>query len=396
MGQTQSFRLIGCTDVVEIPCDQVDGQYVVCWQDIEQVFPEVQYVKNGKQTVNMMKDANRIRIVPQCIEHHPGVILDVILSIALEQTQDSLAVASLTETDGGNGHTASSILADIGSADPSTTRSSNSADLDSSDAMSTTLPRPTTSFEDQFQTLCAAVKLATLSGQPVKNTEAMQDLIAKHLTLPLTCDGDIQQYLAQNVDRLVKDVGDLKLQGEVIEKLSCRMLKMQQQTIDRLAFIQHKTEAILTQQLELAEYPIPRLFIVLPEETTKYDPGSWFRKKFRLHFICECGPHTEAKDSQVRHHLHLAKHEGYLIREPTEFFKKYGPFLLLMLELIKTGISITGYVVPALANLKAVEFSDSVKETVESVTAKIDYSLECLEALSQGDGFNRESQAAMT
>ncbi|KAF9978507.1 hypothetical protein BGZ75_009981, partial [Mortierella antarctica] len=105
----------------------------------------------------------------------------------------------------------------------------------------------------------------------------------------------------------------------------------------------------------------------------------------------------------VPHHLHLAKHEGYLIREPTEFFKKYGPFLLLMLELIKFGTSVAGHVVPTLASLKVVELVDSVKQTVETVTAKIDYSLECIDsqlarvqASSPGDFADTESGADMT
>lgn len=58
---TQSFRLIGSMDVEEIPCDLIDGHYVVSWEDIEQVFPGVKHVKNGKVTVPMMKDPNRKR-----------------------------------------------------------------------------------------------------------------------------------------------------------------------------------------------------------------------------------------------------------------------------------------------------------------------------------------------
>jgi len=40
---------------------------------------------------------------------------------------------------------------------------------------------------------------------------------------------------------------------------------------DRLILIQSKTQVILKQQLELAEYPAPQLFIVLPDEVTQYD-----------------------------------------------------------------------------------------------------------------------------
>ncbi|KAG0318954.1 hypothetical protein BG000_004009 [Podila horticola] len=281
-------------------------------------------------------------------------------------------------------------------------KSNVSKDLDHSEPMSTTLSRRTTThIHSQLKTLNAAVELANQSGHRL-NAEAMQDLIRQYLE-PSSNVQDTQQYLAQNVGILVRDVGELKLQGNVLEQLALKMISMQQQALDRLALIQSKTEAILTQQSELTEYPIPRLFIVLPEEPVKYDPGNWFRTKFRLHFICECGKHTEASNSKVPHHLHLAKHEGYLIREPTEFFKKYGPFLLLMLELIKFGTSIAGHVVPALACLKAVELVDSAKQAVELVTAKIDYSLECIDkqltkaqASSPGDFIDTEPRATLT
>lgn len=58
---TQEFRLNGKENTEEILCDFVDGQYVVYWEDIEQVFPEVKQVKNGKVTVTMMRDTNRGR-----------------------------------------------------------------------------------------------------------------------------------------------------------------------------------------------------------------------------------------------------------------------------------------------------------------------------------------------
>ncbi|KAF9561018.1 hypothetical protein EC968_005942 [Mortierella alpina] len=132
--------------------------------------------------------------------------------------------------------------------------------------------------------------------------------------------------------------------------------------------------------LGLGEYSFPRLFVVFPEELTEYDPGNWFETKFRLHFICECGKHTEANNCKAPHHLHLAKHNGYLIRESTEFFEKYGPFLLSMLGLIKFGKSVAGHVVPTLASLKVLGLVDSVQKTVESVMAKIDYSLECIKS----------------
>ncbi|KAF9176301.1 hypothetical protein BGZ49_006423, partial [Haplosporangium sp. Z 27] len=126
-------------------------------------------------------------------------------------------------------------------------------------------------------------------------------------------------------------------QGHSTQEIAKQVLKEIQEIKDRLILIQSKTEAILTQNYELLEYTIPRLFIVLPDTSTSWEPTTMFYTKFRLHFICECGEHTKAPGSKIPHHLHLANHEGYVINKPTQFFEKYGPFLMLMLEMIKLG-----------------------------------------------------------
>jgi hypothetical protein len=64
MVTTQSFRLLGKSDIKDIKditCDQVDGENVVFWEDIEQVFPGVKYITNSNTVINMMRDSNRKR-----------------------------------------------------------------------------------------------------------------------------------------------------------------------------------------------------------------------------------------------------------------------------------------------------------------------------------------------
>ncbi|OAQ22151.1 hypothetical protein K457DRAFT_1888919 [Linnemannia elongata AG-77] len=270
------------------------------------------------------------------------------------------------------------------------------ADLSSAEPHQATMTRENTAhIQNQLSSVTMAIELARQSGKPL-TSDALSSLIASKLTPASMAKSGFERTVIHKLDGLHD-------QGAMTQQIARKVLELQKQMNDRLILIQSKTEAILTQQLELAEYPIPWLFIVLPEEPAKYDPGNWFRTKFRLHFICECGNHTESNNSKVPHHLHLAKHEGYLVREPTKFFKKYGPFLLLKLELIKFGTSIAGHVVPTLASLKVVELADSVKQSVELVTAKIDYSLECIDnqlakvqASSPGDFIDTEPRAAMT
>ncbi|KAF9899014.1 hypothetical protein EC991_009784, partial [Linnemannia zychae] len=569
MELTQSFRLIGSMDIEEIPCDRADGHYVTSWVDIEQVFPGVKQIKNGKVTVTMMKDPNRQRIIPHCIKHHPGVVLDVVLSSTADRTFVNSSMAtpangraatsptpptnfptntspnpltnaplntstnplanfpanfpanipsnlvtitplispatapvivpaiapaivpaiapaivpaiapsiapSVARTDSPTEafSTISAVIplanpsadasavtpthtpADTPTNTPADTSTNTPVDTATIDALTTspatipsviptavasadtlTIPsgnvlidhlppadvaidvttsastndainpavdastNPPTNNQTNNQqdasphSAIADIVLANppsslstkVSGtsSPIALTESVSSLaIAARASDDLSLAKQQQGFQSTVISQLsgLHDQGaKLHDQGAKTQQIAQEIFKLQKQMNDRLILVQSKTEAILNQQLELAEYPIPRLFIVLPEELTKYDPANWFRTKFRLHFICECGKHTEPSNSKVPHHLHLAKHEGYIIREPTKFFKKYGPFLLLMLELIKFGTSVTGHVVPLLASLKVIELADSVKQSVELVTAKIDYSLDCIDS----------------
>ncbi|KAG0256771.1 hypothetical protein BG011_004319 [Mortierella polycephala] len=160
-----------------------------------------------------------------------------------------------------------------------------------------------------------------------------------------------------------------KNQVQLLEKdreakeMQKRMLEMQEMALNRLAVIQSRVQAILTQSYELFEYPIPRLFIVLPKEPELWDKLNPFTHKFRLYFLCECGEHTSSR--KMPHHIHLAKHSGYDLLRPTEFFEKYGPYLLTMMEMIKFGIGVTGVVVPTMIQLKILDGIEEIKKEME-------------------------------
>ncbi|KAF9421215.1 hypothetical protein BGZ76_004002, partial [Entomortierella beljakovae] len=173
-----------------------------------------------------------------------------------------------------------------------------------------------------------------------------------HKLVGLYNQGNITQGTVINTQEIVKEVW-----------------KGIQETKNRMTLIQRGVEAILTQNYELLEYTIPRLFIVLPETSTSRSLTTMIYTKFRLHFICECGEHTLTSGGKIPR-LHLAKHEGYVIKKPTQFFEKYGPFLMVMLELVKIGTDIAGQVVPA----KAI-FDTASSKIIEHV----DYSLKYLE-----------------
>ncbi|KAG0373624.1 hypothetical protein BGX24_011460, partial [Mortierella sp. AD032] len=405
---------------MKIPVNYVGGQNIVYWEDIEQVFTGVHHIQNGDVVVNKLRGSDGKRIEPDRIKHYPGVVLDVASPTAVKHASiESATSPSWLAPTNGRAETPAHAPIDyhlpgavINKFDTNPPTSSTTTFAESisgltiaeepSTGLSSAEPRQatmirgnTTHIQNQYISVTAAIEQARQSGKPL-TSKAFSSLVASKLAPASMAKSGFERIVIHKLDGLSD-------QGAMTQQIARNVLELQKQMNDRLILIQDKTKAILTQQLELAEYPTPRLFIVLPEKQAKYDPGNWFRTKFRLHFICECGKHTEASNSKIPHHLHLAKHEGYLVREPTEFFKEYGPFLLLMLELIKFGTSIAGHVVPTLASLKVVELADSVIQSVELVLAKIDYSLDCIDnqlakaqASSPGDFIDTEPREPLT
>ncbi|KAK3833600.1 MAG: hypothetical protein J3R72DRAFT_230870 [Linnemannia gamsii] len=98
MDETQSFRISGTTDIKNIGVDIVNGQNVIYWEDIEQVFPKVGYICNGSSVVKLIRDSNRTRIVPHRIKHYPGVVLDVILATGANLLHEESPMVTSTLT----------------------------------------------------------------------------------------------------------------------------------------------------------------------------------------------------------------------------------------------------------------------------------------------------------
>ncbi|KAF9107806.1 hypothetical protein BGX30_008716, partial [Mortierella sp. GBA39] len=160
---------------------------------------------------------------------------------------------------------------------------------------------------------------------------------------------------------MLKEQAESKLREE-------QLLGMQQETIDRLVVAQQRIEAILVQNYELHEYPIPRLFVILPDSYEKWDPRNFMAERFRLFFLCECGDHCNTRTGSmtssgqltiaaaasstpvpVRSSIHLAKHEGYELSRPTKFFDRYGPYVLGMLRTLKHCLVIATAAAPVVA-----------------------------------------------
>ncbi|KAF9096656.1 hypothetical protein BGX29_008480, partial [Mortierella sp. GBA35] len=190
---------------------------------------------------------------------------------------------------------------------------------------------------------------------------------------------------------------ELAIVQQEMLKLQELSIKMQQESLDRLALIQNKVAAIMTQSYGLHEYPILRLFIILPKEdasmTETLTRGfkNVLAKQFKLYFLCECGDHTKPSDGRpinhnLQHEIHVARHEGYDIDRPTEFFDKYGPYVLTLLQMLKYGVAIAGVVVPLLGQFKLVDSLEGVHEGIKHILddlgPRVDSSIAYIESLT--------------
>ncbi|GJJ69424.1 hypothetical protein EMPS_01770 [Entomortierella parvispora] len=153
-----------------------------------------------------------------------------------------------------------------------------------------------------------------------------------------------------------------------------KKLKQQQDWTEIATQVQNKVQSVLTQNHELHEDPIPRLFLVLPpvDVDSKQDASSTAalnrrmstlstsssipppsptkndHKQFRVYFLCECGQHTRPLQSSGLNHIHYVDHAGYELIRPKEFFEKYGAFIRSLSHLIRKGVNCGAVSIPPL------------------------------------------------
>ena len=355
-------------------------------------------------------------LIPLRIAHHPGVVIEVVIDSSGDQNntgddgkdtplaKDPESYPSLaaveekdygSDTDNGDdrclqafehGTTLdlSSTIKDLVILDITNTNdpfSSQVVAINSSQVTLVPTPSPhlattitTTTYDTQYNTYFQAI----MAGQ-VQQTSVIKDSMDEHFDrLQQEVDKNhtlqervfqLQQQMEANQQEMQQQQQQSKL--EILQKQQ-ELLELQKQALGRLAVIQNRVQTLLIQTYELHEYPIPRLFIILPKPKPKglekltTNP---LVEQFRLYFLCECGTHTmEEGCTTPPHEIHLAKHEGYDLDRPKEFFEKYGSYLLTMMYMIKYGVMAAGVVVPPLASSNIVDGLESARKHVEYLT----------------------------
>ncbi|KAG0091327.1 hypothetical protein BGZ93_008892 [Podila epicladia] len=359
MHQTQTFQLNQLTKEVAVTSG-TDRDYILL-ENVRDAFHFADEFTVDGEPVPFLEDEHHERLFPRRIAFYPGKVLTVV-PLSDKDIQSLMAsparLAMLQEP-----YFTRPALSPLFSPSSGPSRSNSYHRL--SDA----------TLEEKIHTMLESHHHKLQETQDHHTDTLMEQLV------------DLQSQ----VGRLQLDLHDanVKIAEQVHEmtEMQSKSLELQQQSVDmqqlaleKLMRLQTNITTLLTQTFELHEYPAPRLFIVLPEVGYEgLNPSSILTSfsltKFRLYFLCECGAHTTPVGLHQMNHIHIARHEGYEITRPTEFFGKYGTYVLKLLMMLKNGISVASLVVPMLSLVKLVDFPESL---VKGLDDKVNTSIRLL------------------
>ncbi|KAF9363731.1 hypothetical protein BGX34_003459 [Mortierella sp. NVP85] len=420
MDEAQHFRLAGTATVVEISCDHVDGQNVIFWEVIKKVFPGVEHVECDGFVVNLLRDSNHRRIEPECIKYCPGVVLDVVSSSSDENASASVRrnKGPASVSSGEDVVESLQIAQEPYSSDERTYMLSRATIIPSVSALSDLkeeymeseieqqlVPSHPSDFQVQVGTSASAQR-SHIQAKGVQVQQSHEELVLDRRVpnfkttennglAPGIADPAYRNnwLISQNNQSASKNKVSFTGVKEIQNVYESRRDETWQQQIgtpDRLALLQKNVKALLTQTYELYEYSIPRLFIILPQDASSWNSLDLLSNKFRLYFLCECGEHTKSTKTKIPHHIHLAKHEGYELVRPVEFFQQYGPYVLTILQMLKHGLTVAGVAVPALTQLILADDVEKTKGGLKSLTSTLELgvnqAIECIEKVTAEQG----------
>ncbi|KAF9355254.1 hypothetical protein BGX34_010566 [Mortierella sp. NVP85] len=383
----QLFQAFQCRSVgheIEIPVQEgaTPGDLFVFWNDIQLVFQDAKFIKNGRSLVPFLRDMGHKLIDPWRIGYYPGVVLEVVTGSDTQLiptnvskgTNDASANTGLDNQDNtGRPFTRTTDVIPKMDTDNQAIVKYSEGSLDDSRPYETRLQTVNIQQSlglrfDQLQVDSDMFHNQLIQGQEQllqRHQQSHEELLEKLRQMEQALA--LERQLTLDLQEEIRHLHQLQQSAE--EKLLKKqeeMLDLQRQTLNKLAIILSRVKALLTQTYELHEYPIPRLFIVLPKSMGFRDKlTSIFSERFRLYFLCECGAHSTLDGGKTTPEVHLAKHEGYDLEKPKEFFEKYGSYVVAMLCMIKYGIIAGGMVIPPLANLKILEGLEGAQQHMD-------------------------------
>ncbi|KAG0307450.1 hypothetical protein BGZ98_000240 [Dissophora globulifera] len=360
------------------------GRPFVIWDDIRDVFPDAIRLQRGKRAIGFMADADGNRLQPLRIEYLPHVSIQVVTSAGstkarapsitttesrppssdqdyFQRRRQSFRYSQLDSKADVHGQLsfatmeARDSLKDRALAPGQSTLQTPESPLD---AHMHVEPYSMSSVGASFPPAVLPNRDSVLSEESLsdesKNLYRNALQLFEEFTACLQSGQIVQANAIRNVflEKFSTLESDLTTNQELLQHLMEMrqiMSDMHQQALQRLVTVNTRIRTTLAKNYGPYEAPVPRLFVVLPEDSTHWDATNVFNNRLRLHFLCECGKHTKRDNhKKTQHHIHLSKHEGYALEDPAGFFEHYGPYVLILLQMLKYGAEVDGLVVQAL------------------------------------------------
>ncbi|KAG0070386.1 hypothetical protein BGZ90_012673 [Linnemannia elongata] len=408
----QRFRHGDIIESLAVRKDRITGEHYSRVIDIQETFPGATRFKVNGIVLNFLEDENEKRYEPRRIAHYPNDVIDIVLAVPMHMPS-SFPISSAEKT--GRIHSqapqspsTSSIDYAISSLSLQPTPTSLSGDLARLPGSANTMPASNPTLAG----LTATPALNALGIPNFKEKVAQWDNTGsvQHQQL-LTQIAQMMQHqneLLEKQNKMLQEQADAKKRNEKVlaevkaaKEPDLETDRKQQQTIDRLIIAQRRVDAILVQNYKLHENSIPWLFVILPDSYESWDPRNFLKERFRLFFLCECGEECGQGINQgtiasepaittsnppiatirVKSRIHIAKHEGYELSRPTEFFDRYGPYVLGMLRILKHCLAVAAVSAPAVAltDNGIQDVMEGVKSISESTMQAVDVSINFLE-----------------
>ncbi|KAF9349869.1 hypothetical protein BGX26_011900 [Mortierella sp. AD094] len=139
---------------------------------------------------------------------------------------------------------------------------------------------------------------------------------------------------------------------------------------------------VLRENYEFHECPIPRLFVVLPKHPELQEKLSRpLLNQFRLHFLCECSTHTADKGGHPLGTIHMTTHRGYDLINPSEFFHKYGTYVLAIMRVVRNWVDKESFfeLPPGTSNHEPKDDKKDFDNIKENFFPLMDQTISCIE-----------------
>ncbi|KAF9282771.1 hypothetical protein BGZ68_005757 [Mortierella alpina] len=353
MGPMLMYPLVKTVDTVELTLTHVGGQTIVSWDDIERAFPGMKRVQDGRSAIKFVGGSSQ-----------QSCSVDVVLTNSCAPTGINRPRVDRVDRHARrmNAPPEDSVL------DPWEAAQSTTSTAAFRYAVAQTSRGPYENHIMQFY--------ASLWAPKVQASSDLYETFDKTIMVSheeFTRADDRQETgrpLVELTNTMSSSTAPQAAMSAMHETTKCpqKQTLINQEDMKEMAVFLSCAQAILTQTYKLHEYPVPRLFVVLPQDPEEWDPVNVFANKFRLYFLCECGEHTKSinKNTKIPHHIHLAKHEGYEIARPSEFFQQYGSYVLTILKMIKYEVTVAGVAMPAFSQLIS---PDVLGQTIQGLKA---------------------------